>query len=438
MKTIKFISKILLLAFATMVFVACNKFDDPKPFPPFDPTGKTIITIEQLKRGLWKPELPNALDTREYYTRVCQWEKVTFYEQIAYASELNGDALFQLFGDSDVYIQGRVISCDREGNFFRQLAIQDETTGISIKIGRNGLHNFYKLGQMVYIKLQDLWLGFSRGMYEIGFHPDDLTNFPTSFIDIPTVIDRHIFAGDVNDIQLVKPDTVTLEYLNRNITFHTFTDNTQTQIPLNDMRFDMLMGKLVTIENLKHDSTDSFLTNLYPGLKDGSGAPKCGTYNRRTGVEVDLARFRPKDIIPTWALIASDYQKLAGRNAVENGTQKVVFNNSNNPVQPNHITVDSNGVPLFVTPSTTATISHYFNAFPAAGKIPLIVRTSGFARFAGRKITDIMPEGERRSFTGVIAIYSDRQRRTLAGPDNPNIFLYSGYQLTIRSLDDIK
>ena len=54
--------------------------------------------------------------------------------------------------EDDIIIEGVVITTDQPGNFYKSLYIQDETCGMEIKLGRNGLYNEYKLGQTIYVK----------------------------------------------------------------------------------------------------------------------------------------------------------------------------------------------------------------------------------------------------------------------------------------------
>ena len=41
----------------------------------------------------------------------------------------------------DIVIAGRVISTDRNGNFYRSFYMEDETSCMEIKIGKTGLYN---------------------------------------------------------------------------------------------------------------------------------------------------------------------------------------------------------------------------------------------------------------------------------------------------------
>ena len=54
--------------------------------------------------------------------------------------------------DEEIIIKGVVSTTDKPGNFYKSFYIQDETGGMEIKIGKNGLYNDYKPGQTVYVK----------------------------------------------------------------------------------------------------------------------------------------------------------------------------------------------------------------------------------------------------------------------------------------------
>ncbi|MDR0437249.1 MAG: DUF5689 domain-containing protein [Bacteroidales bacterium] len=401
MKTLKNISKLFLLALLATTFTACNdKFNNPNDYVPEEDGDKNIITIAELKKSLW--DRPNFLNDICVSTAVCEGcEIITAYEQIAHASWIR----------EDVYIKGRVISDDRQGNFYKQLFIQDSTSGIVIKLGLNGLYNFYDVGQTVYVKCQNLVLGFYRGMYEIGYYPDNETYYPTSYIDIPTLIDNHILPGDPKDLQPIKSDTITIAELTR-----FFTSN--GQINLNDLKNDMRMGTLITVKDLQFQSTEPFLGNMYPRFNSATNL--CGTRNRRTGVEIKPGLV-PSEVITTWALTANDLQKLGGKEVIENRTNKVVFlNHVMLDITEISNTLTEDGKLLFIPRTTTATVSHYYKDGSGTNTNTVIVRTSGFAKFAG------LDRENRGDFTGVIGIYTSR---TGGFPD---------YQLTLRDLNDVK
>ncbi len=68
----------------------------------------------------------------------------------------------------DVVISG-IVSCDdRSGNFYQQIAIQDETGGILLRLAGNNLFTKYPVGRRIYVKCKGLYLGEYGRMIQIG------------------------------------------------------------------------------------------------------------------------------------------------------------------------------------------------------------------------------------------------------------------------------
>lgn len=77
--------------------------------------------------------------------------------------------------DTDIYIKGYVTSSDKEGNFFKELFLQDApenpTEGIKIIPNQVETYNQYNFGREVYIELKGLYIGEERvgnGVVTIG------------------------------------------------------------------------------------------------------------------------------------------------------------------------------------------------------------------------------------------------------------------------------
>lgn len=72
----------------------------------------------------------------------------------------------------DLVIEGYVISSDKAGNFFSVLHFQNSPTeptdGFQIEIDVRDSHLFFDVGQRILIKLKDLYLGKSKGVFKIG------------------------------------------------------------------------------------------------------------------------------------------------------------------------------------------------------------------------------------------------------------------------------
>ena len=98
----------------------------------------------------------------------------------------------------DFYIKGQITTSDREGNFYRGFYIQDETSGIEIKVGKTGMYNFYKPNQWIYVLCKGLTIGDYEGAKQIG--KEDITGkYESTYLDIQMVIDRHVLKGEIGE-----------------------------------------------------------------------------------------------------------------------------------------------------------------------------------------------------------------------------------------------
>ncbi|MGC1632205.1 MAG: DUF5689 domain-containing protein [Gelidibacter sp.] len=77
--------------------------------------------------------------------------------------------------ETDVYIKGYVSSSDKEGNFFKEVFLQDApenpAVGIKIILNQVDIYNQFNRGREVYIQLKGLYIGEERvgnGMIAIG------------------------------------------------------------------------------------------------------------------------------------------------------------------------------------------------------------------------------------------------------------------------------
>lgn len=291
-------------------------------------------------------------------------------------------------------IKGRVISTDRPGNFYKSFFIQDDTGGMEIKVGKNGLYNDYLPGQTVYVKLDGLVLGMygyksgrygGMGMTQIGFS-DPSGEYETSYMEISYLIDRHILRGDPADIRLEDP--VVMGEAD-------FPDGaTATQA---DSRF---VGRLVTIQNLRYadeifcllylDSNKdkkSYTNRIF--LSDSNGI---GTYGKTHGITT-LAMSETK---MTEYLFDGCWDECY----VGSGNDYLLDE------QGNKVSVGSlRGDGSYPSIEKAAySVSQYFNT-PTG--IQVQIRTSGYCKFADHEIPSDVLDGSRTiDVTGILSIYN--------------------------------
>jgi hypothetical protein len=116
----------------------------------------------------------------------------------------------------DAVISG-VVSCDdRSGNFYQQIALQDATGGILIRLGSFNLFNNFPVGRQIFIKCKGLYLGQYNGTLQLGGGLDAAyINQGGVTLLAANLIDQHIIKGALN--QPIIPQVVTVSQLTTNI-----------------------------------------------------------------------------------------------------------------------------------------------------------------------------------------------------------------------------
>jgi len=74
--------------------------------------------------------------------------------------------------ETDVIIEGYVVSSDKSGNIYKTISIQDKpenpTSAIKISIDETNMYTKYDVGRKIYVKLKGLAVGYSFGSIQIG------------------------------------------------------------------------------------------------------------------------------------------------------------------------------------------------------------------------------------------------------------------------------
>ncbi|PXX95705.1 hypothetical protein DF185_21670 [Marinifilum breve] len=219
MKSIKkFFYAALITAGLATSFVACvdNDFDQPEIMvPKYEGTSNTAIA--DLK-----------------------------------AKHTNGE--FETI-EEDLVIEGYVVSDDTEGNFYKQIIVQDSregaTGGIEVKINEKGLSSMMKPGQQVFIKAKGLVLGDYNGLVQLGggtFQKGNYTNL--AGID-PGLIKDHIFLNGL-PVEL-QPKEVSLEELKDNDLYNSLVS---TLVKITAAQFEDADGTLTYAEKDKSSNRD--------------------------------------------------------------------------------------------------------------------------------------------------------------------------------------
>lgn len=175
--------KLFLIAAVGLFFVGCyNDYKNPKAAKiytraDFEKEGLEYISIKELK-AQFKAE----------------------------NSGMNDGAVASWSVDKPLFTSGKVISTDRYGNVYKSIYLYDEQSESAIELKLNtGNYLFHPVGQIVYVKLQNLVLGNYRGMISIGTRSSN-TSYANDNIESKIMQDDHVFSGEQQP--MLKTDTL--------------------------------------------------------------------------------------------------------------------------------------------------------------------------------------------------------------------------------------
>jgi len=110
-------------------------------------------------------------------------------------------------------ISGKVVADDESGNFYKQIAVEDATGGITVLIDGSSLFNSFPVGRTIFIKCKGLMLDDYNGLIQLGGSVDNsgvspqLGGIPATLMDdyfakgcdftapVPTIVS----IGDLNN-----------------------------------------------------------------------------------------------------------------------------------------------------------------------------------------------------------------------------------------------
>lgn len=310
--------------------------------------------------------------------------------------------------DENIVISGIVSTTDRYGNFYKSFYIQDETGGIELKLGKNGLYNDYLPGQRIYVDCRDLELGMygyksgsGNGMVQIGFNNGTDDTYETSYIESSIIIDTHVFKGEVEgEVEPIVLDAADLPE----------SDDTQATNPY--------LGKLVTIRNLSYGYIDytydkaGELNEAFALLYIDSNKDKKASSNRIFISGADTG-------ITTWAMSEEkmdlylqsgiwDDVKIGNANDYNYGTVGD-YKDRINPIS---------GEGYDGIDRAAYSVSQYFSTEPGGNGTCVQIRTSGYCRFADTEIRPEVLAGEMTiDVTGILTLYQGRIQVTVNNID---------------------
>ena len=340
------------------------------------------------------------------------WSDEDFGRITSIADLVSGYTIGQPKVLGSTVIKGTVSTTDRPGNFYKSFYIQDETGGIEIKVGKNGLYNDYLLGQTVYVDCEDLTLGMygyksgnygGMGMAQLGFS-DPSGSYETSYMEIPLLIDAHVLRGNPSELHPVTPAVITSASQLPN-------PKTATQAT------NKLIGSMVTLKGLTYGNEVFCLlyldsnqdkksyTNRVFLSSSNSSDPTCGittwAMSKEKMTEYLYSGIWDECKVGSGNTYAEDEKGntlTVGSYRGENGLYDASINGFN-------------GIER-----TAYSVSQYFKL----GSTDIQIRTSGFCKFCDVEIDpDVLSGKATIDVTGVLTLYQ------------------GSFQLVVNNIDDI-
>ncbi len=159
----------------------------------------------------------------------------------------------------DLIIEGRVISTDQYGNFYKELYIEDSTGGISIMLDLSYMFTKYPLGQKIYVKLKDLYLQNDGGVIKIGNTYNSYGVIKVGRLQGEAFIDQHIIKSCDN--QEVNPTVLTIPQVNDNYLGRLVKFN-NVEFSENDLGQTWAIGNVDPPQSVNHTLVDADLNQL--------------------------------------------------------------------------------------------------------------------------------------------------------------------------------
>ncbi|MBQ9583211.1 MAG: hypothetical protein IJR25_02655 [Bacteroidales bacterium] len=282
--------------------------------------------------------------------------------------------------DRNLIIAGKVSTTDKPGNFYKSLYIQDETGGIELKIGKNGLYNYYSPGQTLKVRCFGMTLGMygyksgnygGQGMIQLGYE-DPTKSYETAYFESAYFIDSHILPGEVGEE--VVPAEITEE---------------QLPGPYDTQSTNQYIGKLVTLKNLTYGNKIFCLMYINSNMEKTLSANRIFLSDKTWGVT-------------TWAMSENKFKEYFDSGLWD----EVKIGNSGDY---NYGTVGEPNDPGFATSkadirahSSAYSVSQYFKM----GNTDIALRTSGYSKFSDEEIPQAVLDGTATvDITGVLTMY---------------------------------
>lgn len=145
-------------------------------------------------------------------------------------------------------IEAVVSADDASGNFFRQIAIQDASGGIILRLNATGIFNDFPVGTKIIVDCEGLYIGDYNGLYQISGSPEN------GIEDL--LIDQHVYVTERG--LTVEPTVVSIDGLQdaTSLSNHLATLVTFENVQFIDANTEVPYADVVNRQSLNRTLTD--------------------------------------------------------------------------------------------------------------------------------------------------------------------------------------
>ena len=105
--------------------------------------------------------------------------------------------------EEDVVVVGRVISSDRDMNFYRSIVVDDGTAALEVMMGITPIFGDYPEGLMVALRLEGCYAAYQRGVLAVGARAEEYEGYDVGYLTSRQAVDRVVVRS--TDVAVQSP-----------------------------------------------------------------------------------------------------------------------------------------------------------------------------------------------------------------------------------------
>ena len=422
--------KKIVFAFAAICLAvsSCKEFQPVFTLKYSEPENKTIITDD--------PDIIADYDERalDYFGA----EKFTSIKALKALYKKHGEPKLI---EETLVIRGEVVSSDESGNVYRELYLQDETGAIDFKIGRSSSYDDYKLGQILYINCEDLYVGeygykdkdyAGCGQIQLGWVRNTIEDdngkvlnaddYEIGYIDLEFILRKHVLKGVILDETRRKPNSSITGDQILSYGYDEVVGEKKKPTPFQTILQNDLVGQLVEFKNLSYSNEVFVLFYPNPNLKHTKDEPQNRVFLSKPDKAEVVAGVDYTYGVQWWALTKKRFTDMVkdgcGNEVVADQWDALEVGSGNThlgAISTTYTDMDFFGEKilykdLILTYPNSQSVSHYFTYQGS----PVAIRTSGYARFADVPLPDAVRNGNATiDVIGILSRYEGSPQITM-------------------------